>query len=120
MPQAASSRTRCLIDSILDDGSLVRGPMGVAEECIEKQRRFIRDSDDLVRCLTVELEIELRFWAAVIPACKAFEFPASQGPLGECRALYSDAHTGCLAGDAGLLLERYCRSDHAPCDEART
>jgi hypothetical protein len=35
------------------------------EEFAEERRRFIRDADDLVRCLTIEFEIELGAGLAV-------------------------------------------------------
>ena len=40
------------------------------KEPTEKLRRVIRDPDNLVRCLTIELEIELGLGAAIIPVRK--------------------------------------------------
>ena len=41
----------------------------------------LRNADDLVRCLPVELEVELRLRAAVVPSSEPFELAASQPPL---------------------------------------
>ena len=38
------------------------------EESAEERRRFIGDADDLVRCLTVEFEVEFGLGSAVVPA----------------------------------------------------
>src|SRR6266545_1515323 len=43
------------------------------KESAEKRRRFIRDADDLVRCLTVEFKIELALGSTVVPVGKMFK-----------------------------------------------
>ena len=53
------------------------------EEFAEERRRFIRDADDLVRCLTIEFEIEPGSGVAVIPVGEMFEFAPPQRPLRE-------------------------------------
>jgi hypothetical protein len=53
------------------------------EEFAEERRRFIRDADDLVRCLTIEFEIELGSGLAVIPVGEMFELAPPQRPLRE-------------------------------------
>ena len=54
------------------------------EEFVEEGRRFIRDADDLVRCLTIEFEIELGPGLAVIPGGEMFEIVPA--PAGASRA----------------------------------
>ena len=46
------------------------------EEFAEERRRFIRDAGDLVRGLTIELEIELSPGLAVVPVGEMFELAA--------------------------------------------
>ena len=41
------------------------------EEPAEERRRFSRDADNLVRCLTIEFEIELGLAATVAPVGKS-------------------------------------------------
>jgi hypothetical protein len=53
------------------------------KEFAEERRRFIRDADDLVRCLTIEFEIELGPGSAVIPVGEMFELAPPQRPLRE-------------------------------------
>jgi hypothetical protein len=50
--------------------------MVALEELVEERRRFIRDANDLVRCLTIEFEIELGLGSAVIPVSETFELAA--------------------------------------------
>ncbi|MGA3093145.1 MAG: hypothetical protein ABSD75_31500 [Terriglobales bacterium] len=49
------------------------------EESIEKRRRFIRDANDVVRCLTTKFDIEFGFPLAVVPVGKLFELPPPHG-----------------------------------------
>jgi hypothetical protein len=88
------------------------------EEFTEERRRFLRDADDLVRCLTIEFEIELGRGLAVIPVGEMFELAPPQRPLRERGASDGEADTRCLPGDAALLRDRFGRSDHAARDEA--
>jgi hypothetical protein len=88
-----------------------------AQEC----RRFIRDADDRVRCLTIEFEIELGFGPAVVPVSEALELAPSRGRFtsavrltamltrGVCRAMPSFcAIAG--GGDDGLRDEAMSES----------
>src|SRR5438067_1307739 len=62
------------------------------KESAEERRRFIRNADDLVRCLTIEFEIERG---------------ASDG----------DAHARRLPGDPAFFCDRFGRGDDAVRDE---
>ena len=73
------------------------------EEFVEERRRFIRDADDLVRCLTIEFEIELGPGSAVIPVGEMFEIAPPQRPLRERGASDGEAHTRRLPRDAGFF-----------------
>ena len=42
------------------------------KESAEKRRCFIRDADDLIRCLTIESKIELGLRSTVVPIGKTF------------------------------------------------
>src|SRR6266436_3520958 len=88
------------------------------EEFAEERRRLIRDADDLVRCLTIEFEIELGRPLAVIPVGEGFELAPPQRPLRKRCTSDGEAHTRRLPDDAALLRDRICGSDHAARDEA--
>ena len=88
------------------------------EEFAEERRRVIRDAGDLVRCLTIEFEIELGPGLAVIPVGEVFELAPPQRPLRERGASDGEAHTRCLPGDAALLRDRFGGSDNAARDQA--
>ena len=88
------------------------------EEFAEERRRFIRDADDLVRCLTIEFEIELGPGLAVIPVGEMFELVPPQRPLRERGASDDEAQARCLPDDAALLCDRFGGSDNAARDEA--
>ena len=45
--------------------------LAASKESGEKCCRFLRDTDDLVRCLTIEFEIELGLGSTVVPAGKS-------------------------------------------------
>jgi len=51
------------------------------EVLLEERRRFVRDAKDLVRCLTIELEVELSRRLAVVPVVQRFELAPSELPL---------------------------------------
>src|SRR4029077_2936644 len=53
------------------------------KEPAEERRRFIRDAGNLVRCLTIEFEIELGLGSTVVPVGKKFELAPPQAPLCE-------------------------------------
>jgi hypothetical protein len=62
------------------------------KESAEERRRFFRDAGDLVRCLTIEFEIELGFGSAVVPIGKTFEFGPPERLFRERGASDGDAH----------------------------
>ena len=57
----------------LDRREHARKQLIALEEFAEERRHFIRDAGDLVRCLTIEFEIELGPGLAVIPVGEMFE-----------------------------------------------
>ena len=57
---AASGRWKRLLGHIVIMSAALK-------ESAEERRRSIRDADDLVRCLTIEFEIELGHGLAIIP-----------------------------------------------------
>ena len=88
-----------------------------SKESVEERRRFIRDAGDLVRCLTIEFEIELRLGAAVVPVGKKFELTPAHASLRERGASDGDAHARRLPGDPGFLCGRFGQRDDAAGDE---
>jgi len=68
-------RDRC-IDRNGPTSVLAMSPLRwlLLEEFVEKRRRFIRDANDFVRCLTIKFKIELSPGLAVIPVGAMFEF----------------------------------------------
>src|SRR5262245_10637638 len=92
-------------------------PCGL-EESLEEGFRRVRDAHDLVRRLTIELEIELGSGLAVLPLGQAFELAPPQWALREPRAPDGDAHARRLPGDAALPGDRFGGGDHAAGDEA--
>src|SRR5437763_2268472 len=87
------------------------------KESAEERRRFIRNADDLIRCLTIEFEIEFGLGSTVVPVGKKFELAPTQAPLRERGASDGDAHARRLPGDPGFLCDRFGRGDDAACDE---
>src|SRR5438552_6874399 len=73
------------------------------KEPAEERRRFIRDADNLVRCLTIEFEIELGLGATVVPVGKQSEVTASQAPLCERGASDGDADARRLPGEPAFF-----------------
>src|SRR6478672_118058 len=51
------------------------------KESAKERGRFIRNADNLVRCLPIEFEIELGLRPAVVPVGKRLQFAASQAPF---------------------------------------
>ena len=90
------------------------------EESAEECRRLIGDADDLVRCLTIELEVELGLGSAVTPVRKTFELAPSQAPPRDRNAPDCDAHPRRLPGDPASLCDRFGRSDYAARDKTRS
>src|SRR6266566_3841090 len=87
------------------------------KECAEERRRFIRDAGDLVRCLTIEFEIELGLGPTVVPVGKRFELAPPQAPLRERGASDGDAHARRLPGNPTFLCDCFGRGDDAAGDE---
>src|SRR5207248_8585598 len=87
------------------------------EEPAEERRRFIRDADNLVRCLTIEFEIELGLGSTVVPVGKKFELAPPQASLRERRASDGDVHARRLPGDPAFFFDRFGRGDDAARDE---
>jgi hypothetical protein len=99
-------------------GQRPQAPVLLQEESIQKRRRFIRDADDLVRCLTVEFETEFGFRFAVFPVRKMLELSPPQGPLRDRGAFDHDAHAGRLSRDAAFFRDRFGASYHAARNES--
>jgi len=53
--------------------SLPKHKCAPSKEPPEERRRFIRDAHDLVRCLAIELVVELSFGSTVVPVGKRLE-----------------------------------------------
>src|SRR5207245_10248430 len=82
------------------------------KEPAEERRRFIRDADNLVRCLTIEFEIKLGLGSTVVPVGKKFELAPPQAPLCERGAPDGDAHARRLPGDPAFFCDRFGRGDN--------
>src|SRR5438128_3619998 len=87
------------------------------KESAEERRRFIRDADNLVRCLTIEFKIELGPGSTVVPVGEKFELALPQAPLRQRSAFDGDAYARRLPGDPALLCDRFSRGDDAARDE---
>src|SRR5438094_2664067 len=87
------------------------------KEPTEERRRFIRDADSLVRCLTIEFEIELGLGATVVPVGKKSELAPPQAPVRQRGASDGDAHARRLPGDPAFFCDRFGRGDDAARDE---
>jgi hypothetical protein len=83
----------------------------------EERRRFIRDADNLVRCLTIEFEIELGLGSTVLPVGKNSQLAPPQAPLCERGASDGDANARRLPGDPAFFCDRLGRGDDAARDE---
>jgi hypothetical protein len=87
------------------------------KEPAEEHRRFIRDANNLVRCLTIEFEIELGLGSTVVPVGKKFELAPPQPPLCQRGASDADAQARRLSGDPAFLCDRFGRGNDAARDE---
>jgi len=96
---------------------LFRSKPAALKEPAEERRRFIRDADDLVRCLTIEFEIELGLGSAVVPVGKKSELPSPETPLCKRGASDGDAHSRCLPCDPAFFGDRFGGRDDAARDE---
>jgi hypothetical protein len=106
----ASGRLRGAISGFISKSTGLKEP---AEEFL----RFIRDADNLVRCLTIEFEIELGFGSTVFPVGKKFELAPPQAPLRLRAASNGDAHARRLPGDPAFFCDRFGRGDDAARDQ---
>src|SRR5947209_16613051 len=87
------------------------------KEPAEERRRFIRDAGNLVRCLAIELEIELGLGSTVVPVGKTFELAPPEAPLCERGTSDGDTYAGRLPGDPTFSCDRFGRGDDAAGDE---
>jgi hypothetical protein len=87
------------------------------KESAEERRRFIRDAGNLVRCLTIEFEIELGLGSTVVPVGKKPELAPPQAPLCQRGASDGDTHARRLPGDPVFFCDRFGRSHNAARDE---
>src|SRR5438094_9948371 len=87
------------------------------KESAEERRRFIRNADNLVRCLTIEFKIELGLGSTVVPVGKRFELAPTQAPFRERGASYGYPHARRLPGNPAFLCDRFGRGDDAARDE---
>jgi hypothetical protein len=62
--------------------------MVALKEFAEERRRFTQDADDLVRCLTIEFEIELGLGLAVIPVSETFDSVRPSGRFASAVGLW--------------------------------
>src|SRR5437870_3007996 len=114
-PAKGSTISRC---SIATHTSTISYSGGLSlKESAKERRRFIRDADDLVCCLTVEFEIELGLGSTVVPVGKKFELAPPQAPLRDRGASDGDAHARRLPGDPAFPCDRFGRGDDAARDE---
>ena len=94
-------------------------PAAALKESAEERRRFIRDSDYLIRRLTIEFEIELRLSSTILPVGKRFELAPSQAAFRHRNASDRDAHARRLPGDPAFLRDRFGGGDDAAGNETR-
>lgn len=87
------------------------------KESSEEPCCLIRDADNFVRCLTIELEIELGLGSIIVPVVKTLHLTAPEAPLGERSAPNSDADPRRLPGHPAFLRDCFCRSDDAARNE---
>jgi len=87
------------------------------KESAEEGGCFVRDAYNLVRCLTIEFEIELSLGSTVVPVGKRFELASPQVPLRKRGAFDGDAHARRLPRDPAFLWDRFGRGDNAARDE---
>src|SRR5258707_15802598 len=94
-----------------------RSKSAASKKPAEERHRFIRDADNLVRCLTIEFEIELGLGSTVLPVGKKSELAPPQTPLCERGASDGDAHARRLPSDPAFFCDRFGRGDDAARDE---
>src|SRR6266566_5749444 len=82
------------------------------KEPAEERRRFIRDAGNLVRCLTIEFEIELGLGSTVVPVGKKVP-QASHGRAAQHRAPVVSEPSHSVWGKQALLYLKQDRLQHA-------
>src|SRR4051812_45372184 len=88
------------------------------KEAAKKRGRFVRDADDLVGGLAIELEIELGAGPAVVPVDEIPKLAAPERPPRAHGGSDREAHARRLARDAALSGDRFGGRDDAARDEA--
>jgi hypothetical protein len=83
------------------------------EETAQQWRSCFREAHDPVRCLAIELEIELALRPTVVPVAVLPEIAAPEAAFGRRRPLHDDADTARLPGDPGLVRGRFGGGDRA-------
>src|SRR5690606_26131802 len=83
-------------------------------------RCLISDANDLVRCLTIELEIEFCLRTTIIPVAKRLEFTAPKPSLRPPGALDKDAYPGSLSFNTLRPRESVRRRHDSFCGQAMT
>ena len=77
-----------------------------SKESAKERRRFIRDADNFVRCLTIKLKVELGLGSTIVPFGKRFELASAEGPFCERGAPDADADARRLPGDPAFSCYR--------------
>src|ERR1700757_4486012 len=90
------------------------------KECAEERCRVVRDTDNLVGCLTIEFEIQLGLGSTVVPIGKRLEIAPPQPLLRQRVASDRDAHARRLAGGPASLWDSFGRGDYTARDETRS
>src|SRR5262245_65672815 len=88
-----------------------------SKEAAEERCCLVRDADDLVRRLTVELEVELGLGSIVVPIGESLELAPPEAPLCRRGASDGDADARRLPGDPAFSSDRLGRRDHAARDQ---
>src|SRR5690349_2303347 len=76
------------------------------KESAKERGRFIRNADNLVRCLPIEFEIEFGLRPGVIPGAKRLQLAASHAPFCQRGPSNLDADARRLPDDPGFLWNR--------------
>ena len=90
----------------------------VSEKTPKEGRRVLGDADDLVRRLPIELEVELRLGAAVVPVETKLELLPPQPPLRPRDPSDRDIDARGLPRDPAFPGDRRLRRDDAARDES--
>ena len=81
-------------------------PARPSEEPAQEPRRFVRDARNLVRGLTIELEVELSFRPTVLPVGTMPEFATAQASFRTPSHSDDDTDPRCLPSDPAFLRDR--------------